>query len=440
MINRAPIQSLRIRNLLSFGEDAPEVRLEPLNVLIGPNGSGKTNLVEIIKLLKSTPVDLADALRAGGGIVEWLWKKPFPLGIFGVDSRALESALFGPGKLLTPDKNTSKGTRGSRLPSRGRGARSGPTATIEVLANPPSVEGSIRYRLSLGAVSYQLDVRDERIEGEPRSGRQEEPQLFFGYINGRPMLKMNSSRRELPREQVNPQQSILAQRKDPSQYPELTHLGEMFAAIKVYQNWEFGSDSRVRDLWGAELRTDFLDDEDMSNLGLMLNRLNADPQTKPKLLEYLRLFYDGAEGVETAIQTGGLVDVRLLEAGGVSIPAIRLSDGTLRWLALLTILLHPSPPPLVCIEEPELGLHPDIIPTLAQLLKRASERMQLIVTTHSSALVDELSDMPETVIVCEKERGSTVLRRLDRLELSEWLKEYSLGHLWRKGEIGGNRW
>ena len=154
---------------------------------------------------------------------------------------------------------------------------------------------------------------------------------------------------------------------------------------------------------------------------------------------YLKTFYDGAEAIETPIQ-GALVDVRLVERGGVSISAVRLSDGTLRWLALLTILLHDAPPPLVCIEEPELGLHPDIIPPLAQLLREASQRMQLIVTTHSDALISELTDIPETVIVCEKENGSTTLKRLERKQLAAWLKTYSLGRLWRKGEIGGNRW
>ena len=191
-------------------------------------------------------------------------------------------------------------------------------------------------------------------------------------------------------------------------------------------------------MFGPEQSNAFLD-EDISNLGLMLNRLNSESRTKSELLKYLKTFYDGAEGIVTPIQ-GGLVDVRLVERGGVSISAVRLSDGTLRWLALLTILLHDTPPPLVCIEEPELGLHPDIIPPLAQLLREASQRMQLIVTTHSDALVSELTDIPETVIVCEKENGSTVLKRLERKRLDAWLKTYSLGHLWRKGEIGGNRW
>ena len=151
------------------------------------------------------------------------------------------------------------------------------------------------------------------------------------------------------------------------------------------------------------------------------------------------MFYAGAEDILTPIQ-GGLVDLRIEEANGITIPASRLSDGTLRWLSLLTILLHPNPPPLVCIEEPELGLHPDMIPPLAKLLLSASQRMQLIVTTHSTDLIDALSDNPSSVLVCEKNAGSTTIRRLDAEQLTDWLTRYKLGQLWRTGELGGNRW
>ncbi len=112
----------------------------------------------------------------------------------------------------------------------------------------------------------------------------------------------------------------------------------------------------------------------------------------------------------------------------------------MRFLCLLAILCHPSPPPLICIEEPELGIHTDIIPIIADLLKEASNRTQLIVTTHSEALVDELTQTPETVLVCEKREGRTRLQRLESKDLKVWLEKYSLGELWRKGEIGGNRW
>ena len=127
-------------------------------------------------------------------------------------------------------------------------------------------------------------------------------------------------------------------------------------------------------------------------------------------------------------------------SGGLreAIPATRLSDGTLRFLSLLTILCHPTPPPLVCIEDPELGLHPDVLPIVAELMIDASQRTQLIVTTHSDILVSALSSVPECIIVCEKDDRGTRLRRLEPVRLQEWLEKYSLGELWRMGETGGN--
>src|SRR5208283_5302185 len=129
-----------------------------------------------------------------------------------------------------------------------------------------------------------------------------------------------------------------------------------------------------------------------------------------------------------------------LEEGNYSIPATRLSDGTLRYLCLLAILCDPEPPPLVCIEEPELGLHPDILPKLADRLVDASQRTQLIVTTHSDILVDAMSERPEAVIICEKHSGQTTMERLDKKMLSAWLQQYRLGELWTRGELGGTRW
>ena len=152
----------------------------------------------------------------------------------------------------------------------------------------------------------------------------------------------------------------------------------------------------------------------------------------------LAKLYPEVQDFDVSIE-GGTVQVFLHE-GRFSIPATRLSDGTLRYLCLLVLLCHPSPPPLMCIEEPELGLHPDALVGIGELLKEASTRTQLIVTTHSEVLVDSLSASPEDVIVCEKQDGETTMRRLEQPALAEWLKKYSLGQLWRRGEIGENRW
>ena len=109
-------------------------------------------------------------------------------------------------------------------------------------------------------------------------------------------------------------------------------------------------------------------------------------------------------------------------------------------MALAAILLDPDPPPLVVIEEPELGLHPDITLEIGRMLVEASQRMQLVVTTHSKDLVDTLSDYPSSVVVCEKYDGESIFERLEPKHLTKWLEKYSLGKLWSAGDLGGNRW
>jgi predicted ATPase len=157
------------------------------------------------------------------------------------------------------------------------------------------------------------------------------------------------------------------------------------------------------------------------------------------VVEHLRDLYDGLDDFDVRIK-GGTVEVFLTE-GDFTIPASRLSDGTLRYLCLLAILCDPDPPPLVCIEEPELGLHPDMLPKLADLMVAASEKTQLVVTTHSDVLVDAMTDNPESVVVVEKHDGKTEARRLEKNdELQKWLEKYRLGQLWMRGELGGTRW
>lgn len=111
------------------------------------------------------------------------------------------------------------------------------------------------------------------------------------------------------------------------------------------------------------------------------------------------------------------------------------SDGTLRFIALTTALLQPNPPSLMLIDEPELGLHPDAVGLVADLMKVASQKSQLVVATQSPALIDSFA--PENVVIVRRKDGASVFERLKGEEYRVWLDEFSLGDLWRKNIIPG---
>jgi len=283
--------------------------------------------------------------------------------------------------------------------------------------------------------SYYLD--DETIENEQPDSGHTQPNFYYRYQQGKPVILSSKKERRLTRESVASDVSILAQRRDPDNYPEITYLADVYEQIRLYREWSFGRNTVFREPQLTDMRSDRLE-EDFSNLGLFLNRLRRNPKAKRAILNALGDLYEGLSDFDVSVE-GGTVQVVFTE-GDFIIPATRLSDGTLRYLCLIAILCDPEPPPLIGIEEPELGLHPDILPKLADLLLAASERTQLIVTTHSDILVDALTEHPETIVVCEKHRGHTVTRRLNGEELAPWLQDYRLGDLWTRGQLGGTRW
>ena len=113
----------------------------------------------------------------------------------------------------------------------------------------------------------------------------------------------------------------------------------------------------------------------------------------------------------------------------------QLSDGSIRFICLATALLQPNPPSTIIIDEPELGLHPQAITILAELIKSASKRTQIIVSTQSPALIDNFSI--EDIIVANRDNGATSFKRLDGNNFTAWLENYSVGELWTKNVITG---
>lgn len=417
------IKSIRIRNLLSFGDDTDEIELLSLNVLVGQNASGKSNLIETIGLLQAAPKDLALPFysRGGGGFQEWLWK-----GKHSQPSEGIENA----GEIeVTVNYNTSRG----KVP--------------------------LRYKLSLAIPGQKYIVANEVVENAvPEHKSQEDVRFYYRLNKGHPILNMpddqgtsggGTSKEKRKLKHLNPtdissDQSILSHRKDPVQYPEITYLGKQFEQIRLYREWNIGRNTAHRQPQPTDLPDDFLE-EDASNLTMILNSLLHIPAVRDLIFKQMGNFSDSFANFNFKVQ-GGTVQLFLEEkfseegSGSWLIPATRLSYGTLRFLCLLSVLCHPTPPPLICIEEPEIGLHPDIIPTVAKLLIEASQRTQLIVTTHSDILIDALTSVPEAVVVCEKHDGKSSMKRLSKDNLKAWLENYRLGQLWLRGDLGGTRW
>ncbi len=388
------IHRIRLKNILSFGPKGLELELKPLNVLIGPNGSGKSNFMEVLGLLKAAPRDIREPILEGGGVADWIW----------------------------------------------RGEPEAMSARVEVTVDSPQGRLPLRYGFEFAQRNHNFWMAGERLEEEGTCPEGDDPRVCFEADEmGATINDLASGDGNGPKqwELGHDGKSVLSKLKDPNSYPEITYIGNEFDRIHLYREWSLGRITPVRLPQKPDLPNNFLL-ESLQNLGLVLNRLMREFEVKQRLLKALRDLYEGVSDFHVNIEYG-TVQV-FLQEGKVAVPATRLSDGTLRYLCLLVILCHPNPPPLVCIEEPELGLHPDILPGLADLLREASERCQLIVTTHSDVLVDALTETPESIVVCEKHEGQTTMKRLDKDDLAHWLDKYRLGDLWTSGELGGNRW
>lgn len=180
---------------------------------------------------------------------------------------------------------------------------------------------------------------------------------------------------------------------------------------------------------------------DASNLAAFLYRLqNEHSNVYSQIRKTIQLavpFFDDFALKPTTLDTGEQM-IRLLWRQKDSDYALwpsQLSDGSIRFMCLVTALLQPDPPSTIIIDEPELGLHPYAITLLGALIRAASTSMQVIVSTQSVPLLNEFG--VDDLIVVERENGSSVFKRLDAQEFETWLEDYSVGELWEKNILGG---
>ncbi len=376
------LNSVKFTNLLSFGPEGMELELQPLNVLIGPNGCGKSNFIDAMRILQAIPVDLSLPFSKGDTVNEWLYKN-------------------GIGNLFCVKVSINE-------------------SIFKTINDQNELNGNVDYTALINASKPRASFYQEIINGSE-------------FNNG----TVDSVVKTLHIEQ---QKAFSVDGKSIEYAYEIYTIASM-KDIRIYSDYELGRYSKIRMPQNASLDPGDIF-EGFGNLSLVINDLISQPKILNLIIEKMKIFYENIVNINTRVAFG-TIQIYLQELGlPETIPATRLSDGTIRFLSLLAILLHPEPPPLICIEEPEIGMHPDILSTIAELLINASKRTQLIITTHSDILLSAIGKTcPEAVVVCEKGPNGTRMRRPDPEQLNKWMEENSdLGGVWMSGLIGGTRW
>lgn len=220
--------------------------------------------------------------------------------------------------------------------------------------------------------------------------------------------------------------------------PAARYVREDLSNYRIYHFHDTSSSASVKQT-GHLADNRFLR-EDAANLAAFLYRLQ---QTHPDhfrniedTIRQIAPFFRGFK-LEPDALAADRIRLEWGEVGGgdAYFNASVLSDGTLRFMCLATLLLQPDLPPLILIDEPELGLHPAAIHVLAGLLESASTACQIIVATQSVTLVNHLR--PEQVWAVDREGGESVFRHLKSEDMATWLDDYALGELWEKNVFGG---
>jgi len=264
----------------------------------------------------------------------------------------------------------------------------------------------------------------------------EKEALYFKNSTGSGISNLDSGHKE-----SNLQKA--ATRDDPlAIHKMLTHAKYCYAAISSWKIYHFHdtSDTAGVKRVGALHDNNYLR-HDASNLAAFLYKLkNHSFPVYEQICKTVRLvlpFFDDFVLEPQKLPTEE-EQIRLLwkqKENDYALWPSQLSDGSIRFICLVTALLQPDPPSTIFIVEPELGLHPYAISILGGLFRVASSRMQLIISTQSVPLLNEFSI--DNLIVVERENGASLFKRLDENQFDTWLENYSIGELWEKNILGG---
>jgi len=359
-----PIDRITLKGFKSI-EALESFELRELNVLIGANGSGKSNFVDYFRMLRAMADEAFQqyVLEAGGGD-GFLFLGPK------VTKQITSRVEFGQNWFEQVLQPTASGSL--------------------LIASEKTGYGDHSFTYSARQESVLKSIKSERSVNYPRSPGV--GHYIYRSVSSWTVYHFHDT------------STIAPMRRDQS-----------------LRDWE-----RFR--------------HDASNIAPFLFRLKEEqPGSYELIRDTVRLIAPFFDDFLLRPQRRGENEVLRLEwqQKGSDFPfqPNQLSDGTMRFICLATGLLQPNPPATIVIDEPELGLHPDAISMLADLVKSASERTQVILSTQSPTLLDFFE--PHQIVVVNRREGRSSFQRLDAEALGEWMEEYSLGELWQKNVVQG---
>jgi predicted ATPase len=366
-----------------------------LNVIIGPNGTGKSNLLRFLELISvSAQGKLGKYIQSLGGMDPIVW-----------DGEA-SSIKF----------------------------------VMEI--NPASELDPEQYELELvrlgSGSSYRIE--NERLINahKQRKGTEKKPFKFLERLTKSAIIYDEDERKFVtPLEYVSDEESLLSIASGPFINNHfIPPFQKKLASIAVYRDLNTNTDAPIRQ--SAISRMEKRVDPDGQNLISVMHTLyTGDRDFKNDINSAMRVAYgDDFEELIFPPAADQRIQLRIRwKSLRREQSAAELSDGTLRFLFLLTVLASPSLAPVIAIDEPETGLHPSMLPLIAEYAVEASKRSQVILTTHSPQFLDAFADTRPTTTVAKWVNGETTLQTLRDEDLDYWLKEFSLGNLFCSGEL-----
>lgn len=395
------VKSLTVTGYKSIRE-LKNFPLTNLNVLIGANGAGKSNFISLFRLLNAmVEQQLQIHVQTQGG--------PDALLHFGRNTTDKLHAAFYLSGLDSIQSEVFDGYKFSLIPtSDNRLVFENEVAQVAQLTNEQKRAGGLAAGAATLAATENVWIA---IAGALLAAKLiENAPLGAGHSESKLGETTNQHAKII-------RQSVMNWR--------VYHFHDMGEKAKVKQKHTANDNLRLK-----------IDAANLAAYLLMLHQKH--PEHYQRIVDTIRLaapfFGDFVHRTNEEH-----VELEWTQRGKSDTPfkALHLSDGTLRFICLATLLLQPTEllPDTILIDEPELGLHPYAISVLADIFKQVAEQRQLIVSTQSVELVNELD--PEDVIVVDQENDASTFKRFTEEELSGWLEQYAMGELWKRNVLGG---